>query len=213
MSLSTSNILLPHSRQQSSDSQQIIYSLSQASSYFVNKKINAGERLTKVDVVLPEFENINFEKYNKQDIDIDNKDNEEGCYVQQQYPVNHERKSAIADIFSKDMINPLGTADKYFYFVIYRKKLSAKWSKMLNLKAYSHRNGVVIPISILKRIYQNKIQERSEIVLVTGNGDIYSCPAKDLVDLYNIKQWYFINSYDQLATAAPLDEMFVRKYE
>ena len=144
---------------------------------------------------------------------MDNKDNEMGCYVQQQYPINHDRKASIATIFSKEIVNALGMSDKYYYFIIYRKKLSAKWSKILDIKGYSHKLGVMIPLSILRRIYQNKVQERSEIVVVTGNGAIYTCSAVDLVNLYNKKQWHFINSYDQLSTAFPLEEMFVRKYD
>lgn len=210
MALQLSNIFIPQSE---SNKNQVIFSLSQAVSYFVNKNVEKKKRLTKVDVVLPEFENIDYTKYSSGDMDIDNKDNTEGCYVQQQYPINHEKKASIAYIFSEDVKSALGTEDKYFYFVIYRKKLTAKWSKMLNLKAYSHKQGVVIPISILKRIYQNKVQERSEVVVVCGDGMIYSAPAKDLIDLYNKKKWHFINSYDQLSTAYPLEEFFVRKHE
>lgn len=208
LQLSSTNIFIPHSENKN----QVIFSLSQAVSYFINKNVEK-KRLTKVDVVLPEFENIDYTKHSQGDMDIDNQDNKEGCYVQQQYPVNHERKASIAYIFSEDIKSPLGTADKYFYFVVYRKKLTAKWSKMLNLKAYSHKQGVVIPVSILRRIYQNKVQERSEIVVVCGDGMIYSAPAKDLIDLYNKKKWHFINSYDQLSTAYPLEEFFVRKHD
>jgi hypothetical protein len=217
--LTTSNVFLPQTNSNDNNNNQIIFSLSQASSYFINKKINNEgiggkyQNLTKIDDVLPEFENIDFKKYSQQDLDTDNSDNKEGCYVQQQYPINHDRKAPIANIFYKETVNALGMSDRHYYFVIYRKKLTPKWSKILDLKGYSHKLGVMIPLSILKRIYQNKIQERCEIILVCGNGEIYSSGiVTGLINHYNKNKWHFINSYDQLATAFPLLEMFKRQY-
>ena len=130
--LTTSNVFLPKQSSSQNQNQQVIFSLSQASSYFINKKINNEgiggkyQVLTKVDDVLPEFENIDFKKYSHTDLEMDNSLNEMGCYVQQQHPINHDRKASIATIFSKEIVNALGMSDKYYYFIIYRKKLSAK---------------------------------------------------------------------------------------
>jgi hypothetical protein len=119
---------------------------------------------------------------------------------------NEEHQQPISIVLSEEFQNGLGMDDFFYYFIIYRKKISNTWGKSLNLTKFERHPGFYIPFDILKYIEDNKVQEQSYLVVVLQDTDIYKQGAKTASE-FTMKNDFpvFLDSRGVLTTGLPLD--------
>ena len=159
--------------------------------------------LIRRDKVLGHIEKLD-DKYFMQEHDA--KESGYGYVVKkQEWPRRADYPLAI--IMREEFTNGLGMEDFYYYFIMYRHKLSTGWFKTFDLKKYERQPGIYIPFDILARIRDDKVLEQSRLVIVMEDSTIYIMDAKPAFDFYEKNgKPLFLNSRGLLMTGLPISE-------
>lgn len=164
-------------------------------------------------------------KYFLRSYDRIDPENEYGLLIRQQYGERikyddpqeeyDKQKRVSAVILEKEIKNPFGMPDTYYYYVIHRRKLLTSWSKAFELKNYgSFSRGFYLPFYILKHIEKNQKQEFSSLVLIVDNENhldeytTYVATATVLNGFYlKNRMPLIINAYGEYTTGFPIEIM------
>jgi hypothetical protein len=169
--------------------------------------------LKPVGIVPPVFEEMDNYAHYEREMDIGDPDNKFGMLVRKQIYQNKKKDRPVSVILKKEIEkNGLGLEDEYYYYIIYRKGLLNTWGNALGLKKYQRALGFYLPFSIMKHIDESKVKFRAELVLVLGDGRIYTVKAEDLFRyFFKIKMALIINAWSQCVTGIPINDGEVMK--
>lgn len=194
----------------------MINNLDMASVYFIVKYNEMSKELTnlrkvktlraEIDLLEPKFTEREYTA------------NESGYGVlirkQERKPhlKNKEDNRRICSILEKEVVNGLGSADSYYYYIIYRNRLLNSWANAFELKKYFRQPGIYLPFSILKHIESNKLKYTSELILMYNPPDIqpklYSIKSADLFKFCTTNKLpLIISAFGEYTTAIPLQIM------
>lgn len=131
---------------------------------------------------------------------------------QQRYD-NQKRVNAI--LLEREVTNPLGMSDTYYYYVIHRKKLITTWSRSLGLKKFGYfERGFYLPFYILKHVEKNQKQKFASLVLTvnsenhTDEYNTYIAPVTILNEFFLTNRMpLLINAYGEYVTGFPISIM------
>lgn len=181
-----------------------ITTLDSATRYFCNiyTAKNPLASMTYDTSVKPKYEDLD-KKFYESDYDVGDEGNPYPLPVRKQYQFERTDRP-VAKIVSTKVYNALGMPDRYFYYVLARTRGWYRgWAKTFDFKKYIGSDGIYIPATVIRHIFDNKVLEHSSIAIVTGDGQIWLAKSKAVDDFYLKHQKVFVNAYSQIMVGIP----------
>lgn len=186
-------------------SQVTIYSLDNATKYFINHYI-AHHTTTKIvhdTSVKAHYETLDKQFYEK-DYDVGEKGNPYQLYIKKQFEFSKKADKPIARVVSVKIYNALGMEDYYHYYIVFKPKGWYKhWARVFDIKKYAGHDGIFIPTAITEHIFKQGVVMRSSVILIMGDGEIWEAKSQDLDNYFMKNGRSLVSSYAQIETGYP----------